>query len=479
MKTTHLTTRTPKNLHLYYNLTTSAANRIFPNSTSALALFLITFILLAPFSAVAQPQLWPNGDFESGLQGWYKATSLADNQKQGCQPYDQIAGTILQDGSRIPYPDGPIVRVYEGEHSAVLYSGTHCGTGHKTWSSLYSPVVTRPANAQNLAFVFLAGGAPAHYGDDEPPYVSIELRVNGTTTSSIKFNLPENQRSLIDMIHFDKTVQCNTSRSGTIQHRGFLASNWIPCTFSLTSIPVGAKIQLVFTVYNCTFYIHGSLLAVDRVGYDLHNATPALANYTPRDRSFVRYEFVFDSPVTPYSRPDWDTPVLDWNTQTSRLFKTLYAQLNSQFEILAGIYPPEDPNGIVDFVATQSPSDGTLALIKRANTHKWSRSTWKKKVLTLFAKRAGLKIVIEGNASEEGNFQHNQWLAKGRAAKVKNFLVSQGIPEELMQTGFSVRTFPGFDQWTEHARGVHRTAKVQVFSRKNSESGMFFGPIQP
>ncbi len=70
-----------------------------------------------------------------------------------------------------------------------------------------------------------------------------------------------------------------------------------------------------------------------------------------------------------------------------------------------------------------------------------------------------MNVTVEGHCDERGTREYNLALGEKRAQAVKNFLVSQGVPDGRISTISYGKEFPEFlgsaeDAWSKNRRGV-------------------------
>lgn len=71
-------------------------------------------------------------------------------------------------------------------------------------------------------------------------------------------------------------------------------------------------------------------------------------------------------------------------------------------------------------------------------------------------------ILIEGHSDKTGTATYNKWLSEKRAASVKNFLVSQGIPANKIKTAGLGDTKPVADNKTPEGRLKNRRVEINL-----------------
>ena len=76
--------------------------------------------------------------------------------------------------------------------------------------------------------------------------------------------------------------------------------------------------------------------------------------------------------------------------------------------------------------------------------------------------RPGIRLYIEGHASEEGTEEYNLELGERRAQAVRNYLVGHGIEAARLQTISYGEERPKFDNTREETRRLNRRAALVV-----------------
>ncbi|ACU04609.1 OmpA family protein [Pedobacter heparinus] len=77
-------------------------------------------------------------------------------------------------------------------------------------------------------------------------------------------------------------------------------------------------------------------------------------------------------------------------------------------------------------------------------------------------KYADRKVLVEGHSDKTGTPEYNLWLSEKRAASVKTYLVSLGIPEANIKTSGLGDTRPVADNKTKEGRLINRRVEVTV-----------------
>ncbi|KEQ28372.1 OmpA family protein [Pedobacter antarcticus] len=77
-------------------------------------------------------------------------------------------------------------------------------------------------------------------------------------------------------------------------------------------------------------------------------------------------------------------------------------------------------------------------------------------------KYADRKILVEGHSDKTGTSEYNLWLSEKRAASVKAYLVSLGIPAVSIKTAGIGDTRPIADNKTKEGRLINRRVEVTV-----------------
>ncbi|HZM97557.1 MAG TPA: OmpA family protein [Vicinamibacterales bacterium] len=77
----------------------------------------------------------------------------------------------------------------------------------------------------------------------------------------------------------------------------------------------------------------------------------------------------------------------------------------------------------------------------------------------------GTRVRIEGHASFEGTAEYNLVLGERRAARVRDYLVSRGIPASSLDTLSKGEESPKYDNLTENGRALNRRAEFIIQGR--------------
>jgi peptidoglycan-associated lipoprotein len=96
-----------------------------------------------------------------------------------------------------------------------------------------------------------------------------------------------------------------------------------------------------------------------------------------------------------------------------------------------GLGDPNDPASIAYF--NQTVGDKVLFAVDQSNLSDEARGILAGQARWLQA-NPGYAILIEGHADEQGTREYNLALSARRANSVQNFLISQGIPANIMRT---------------------------------------------
>lgn len=76
------------------------------------------------------------------------------------------------------------------------------------------------------------------------------------------------------------------------------------------------------------------------------------------------------------------------------------------------------------------------------------------------------KVLVEGHSDKTGTSSYNLWLSEKRAASVKAYLVSLGIPEGNIKTAGLGDSSPIADNKTKEGRLINRRVEVTVLKAK-------------
>lgn len=78
------------------------------------------------------------------------------------------------------------------------------------------------------------------------------------------------------------------------------------------------------------------------------------------------------------------------------------------------------------------------------------------------------RVLIRGHTDEKGSAGNNEALAARRAAAVRNYLVSRGVPAELLWLRTMGETEPEDQNWTPDGRARNRRVELQAIHWTNT-----------